>query len=276
MGADMTAAKPQLDLAAEIKDDEGTIVQILRDHIEIKQSDSPAVWNAGVVLLPGTYSIKILARDGGTGRMGTFLGKFTIQNLSRDPQVPISSVVLSSRFADDAPSTVRAVIPVLALDPLIHDGKRMIPSVTRVFSAKDDMYVYLQAFEQGAKTAAPLMARVTFYKGSAKILETPQVTVTEGLDPKSFMLPIRMNVGSRVFADSSRGLPHIAEVPSSSYGETASPEITHTFAPGEHRNSLTTRLGGCRAQRDGIPPKLPGRIAKGRKYVNFRSGTYLS
>jgi hypothetical protein len=30
------------------------------------------------------------------------------------------------------------------------------------------MYVYLQAFEQGAKTAAPLMARVTFYKGSGR------------------------------------------------------------------------------------------------------------
>jgi hypothetical protein len=96
--------------------------------------------------------------------------------------------VLSSQLTDDLPSTT-------APNPLIHDGKRMIPSVTRVFSAKDDMYVYLQAFEKGAKTAAPLMARVTFYKGSAKVLETPPVTVTEGLDPKSSMLPIRMNVG---------------------------------------------------------------------------------
>jgi VWFA-related protein len=195
MGADMTSAKPQLDLAAEIKDDQGTIVQIVRDHMEIRQSDSPPIWNAGVVLLPGSYSINILARDGSTGRMGTFLGKFTIQNLDKETQMAISSVVLSSQFADDAPSTARAVIPVLSPDPLIHDGKRMIPSVTRVFSAKDDMNVYLQAFEKGAKTATPLMARVTFYKGSAKILETPPVTVSEGLDPKSSMLPIRMNVG---------------------------------------------------------------------------------
>jgi hypothetical protein len=36
-----------------------------------------------------------------------------------------------------------------------------------------------QAFEQGAKTAAPLMARVTFYKGSAKVPETPPVTETD-------------------------------------------------------------------------------------------------
>ncbi len=188
MGTDMTSAKPQLDLAAEIKDDGGTTVQSLRDHIETRPSDSPATWNTGMVLLSGTYSLKILARDSGTGKMGTFLGKFAIQNMDKDPQLPISSVVLSSQFTDEAPSTA-------APNPLIHDGKRMIPSVTRVFSTKNDMYVYLQAFEKGAKTAAPLMARVTFYKGSAKILETPLVTVTEGLDPKSSMLPIRMNVG---------------------------------------------------------------------------------
>jgi VWFA-related protein len=182
-GSDRTA----LDLVAEIKDDQGATVKGFRDHMEIRPSDSPAIWNTGVTLLPGSYSMKILARDN-AGRMGAFLGKFTIQNLNKETQVPISSVVLSSQFADDVPSAG-------APNPLIHDGKRMIPSVNRVFSAKDDMYVYLQAFEKGAKTAAPLMARVTFYKDSAKILETPPVTVSEGLDPKSFMLPIRMNVG---------------------------------------------------------------------------------
>ena len=39
------------------------------------------------------------------------------------------------------------------------------------------------------------MARVTFYQGSVKIPETPPVTVSEGVDPKPSMLPIRMNVG---------------------------------------------------------------------------------
>jgi VWFA-related protein len=180
--------RTELDLLAEIKDDQGTTVKGLRDHMEIKLSDSSATWNTGVTLLPGAYSIKILARDSVTGKMGAFLGKFTVQNLSKETQMPISSVVLSSQFADDLPSAT-------APNPLIHDGKRMIPSVNRVFSAKDDMYVYLQAFEKGAKTAAPLVARVTFYKGSAKILETPAITVSEGLDPKSSMLPIRMNLG---------------------------------------------------------------------------------
>ena len=71
----------------------------------------------------------------------------------------------------------------------------MIPSVTRVFSSQSDMYVYLQAFEKGATTAAPLMARVAFYKGPVKVMETSGVKVSDGLDPRSKMLPIRMDVG---------------------------------------------------------------------------------
>jgi VWFA-related protein len=185
----------ELDLIAEIKDDQGTTIQTFRDHMENRLPDSPATWNTGAKLLPGTYSMKILARDSGTGKMGEFLGKFTIQNLDKETQMPISSVVLSSQFVDEPPSTALPGTAVPASNPLIHDGKRMIPSVTRVFSTKDDMYVYLQAFEKGAKTAAPLMAHVTFYKGASKILETPAVTVSDGLDPKSGMMPIRMNVG---------------------------------------------------------------------------------
>ncbi len=71
----------------------------------------------------------------------------------------------------------------------------MIPSVTRVFNSQSDMYVYLQAFEKGATTTAPLMARVAFYRGPVKVMETSEVKVSDGLDPKTKMLPIRMDVG---------------------------------------------------------------------------------
>jgi hypothetical protein len=128
--------------------------------------------------------------------MGTFMSKFTIQNLNKETQVPISSVVLSSQIVDDTSTIAPAGSAAAAIvNPLVRDGKRMIPSVTRVFSSGSDMYVYLQAFEKGAKTAAPLMAHVTFYRGSVMMMETPPVTVSEGLDPKSSMMPIRMNVG---------------------------------------------------------------------------------
>ena len=74
----------------------------------------------------------------------------------------------------------------------------MIPSVNRGCSVQERHYnrctLYLQAFEKGAATAAPLTARVAFYKGPVKVMETSGVRVSDGLDPKSKMLPIRMNV----------------------------------------------------------------------------------
>jgi VWFA-related protein len=203
-GAELTT----LEFVGEVKDEFGAAVTRFRDVMQVGLADStatelakrPVTYNTGVILLPGKYSIKILARDNATGRVGEYLGKFAVANLNRDAQLPITSVVLSSQLVDDATPTAfmggvkpKPIQP--PVNPLVQDGKRMIPSVTRVFSSKSDMYVYLQAFERGATTTAPLMARVAFYKGPVKVMETSGVMVSDGLDPKSKMLPIRMDVG---------------------------------------------------------------------------------
>ena len=65
-------------------------------------------------------------------------------------------------------------------NPLVSEGQKLIPSVTRVFSKTRDMYIYLQAYERGATTTQPLVAFVTFYRGQVKAFETPPLAVTEG------------------------------------------------------------------------------------------------
>ena len=58
----------------------------------------PIEYDAGYTLLPGTYTIKVLARDDETGRIGTYMHKFVIPNLNKEEKrIPISSVVLSSQ-----------------------------------------------------------------------------------------------------------------------------------------------------------------------------------
>ena len=61
----------------------------------------------------------------------------------------------------------------------MQEGQKLIPSVTRVFRKTKPMYVYLQAYQQGAEPPHPLAAFVTFYRGDAKAFETAPVTVTE-------------------------------------------------------------------------------------------------
>ena len=82
-------------------------------------------------------------------------------------------------------------------NPLVYDGQKLIPSVTRVFSKSRDMYVFLQAYERGATTTQPLVAFVTFYRGEVKAFETAPLPVTDGLDPRSKAVPLRFSAAAR-------------------------------------------------------------------------------
>ena len=185
-----------IDFVGEIKDlGDGITVTNVRDNVNIKLSDATAVelarrpieYDTGFTLLPGKYLIKFLARDDETGRIGTYQTAFVIPNLNKeDKRVPISSVVLSSQRVDlkealyDAEKGAHKEKEV-AVNPLVENGKKLVPSVTRVFSSSHDIYVYLQAYKQplaGSPPASqPLFAFVSLYLGGNKVLETPPTAV---------------------------------------------------------------------------------------------------
>jgi hypothetical protein len=66
--------------------------------------------------------------------------------------------------------------------------------VTRVFSKARELHVFLQAYQREATTTQPLVAFVTFFQGDAKVLETGPLAVTDGLDPRSKAVPLRLTV----------------------------------------------------------------------------------
>jgi hypothetical protein len=194
-----------IDFIGEVKDDFGNTIQNLRDKLDIKLSDStaaqlathPIQYETGFTLLPGKYVMKYLARDSETGRIGTYQTAFTIPNLNKeDKRVPISSVVLSSQRIplSDAVYNVKQKLDAESVNPLVLNGQKLAPSVTRVFSKGRDFYVFLQAYERGATAMQPLVAFVTFYHGQVKAFETSPLAVTSGMDPKSKAVPFRFNL----------------------------------------------------------------------------------
>ena len=198
------AVRTLIDFIGEVKDDNGYTIQNMRDKLDIKLSDDtaaqlatrPIQYETGFTLLPGKYVIKLLARDSETGRIGTYQTAFTIPNLMREEKrLPISSVVLSSQRVPmaDALHTVQQGAAQLT-NPLVYDGQKLFPSVTRVFSKSRDMYVFLQAYERNATTTQPLVAFVTFLKGDVKVLETEPLAVVEGLDGRSKAVPLRFSI----------------------------------------------------------------------------------
>ncbi len=205
------APRTVIDLIGEVKDDFGITVQNVRDKLDIKLTDDtaaqlatrPLLYETGFTLLPGKYVIKLLARDDETGRIGTYQASFAVPNLNRELQrVPMSTVVLSSQSValSDALYSVKQKAAAEAANPLVHDGQKLVPSVTRVFSKTRELYVYAQAYQRGSATTQPLMAFVSFYRGDAKAFETAPMMVTEGLDAKTKAVPLRFSVPLDGFA----------------------------------------------------------------------------
>jgi hypothetical protein len=175
------AATTRIDFIGEIKDEYGITIQNIRDSITVRLSDADAQQLArrpiqcenGYVLLPGKYVLKVLARDTTTGRIGTYQTPFVVPNLVREKeQVPISSVVLSSQRValGDELFTVRQDADVAALNPLVVDGQKLLPSVTRVFSKSRDLLVYLETYQRDttATAARPVVAVLSLYRGDEK------------------------------------------------------------------------------------------------------------
>ena len=86
-----------------------------------------------------------------------------------------------------------------AVNPLVQDGRKLVPSVTRVFSTDREMYVFLQAYKpstSGQPTTQPLLAFVSFYLAGQKVLETSPIAVGPsgatrlGVTPFSFSVAL--------------------------------------------------------------------------------------
>jgi len=197
--------RTEIDFIGIVKDEFGNTMQNIRDSLPIPLTEDtvnqlatrPIQYGTGFTLLPGNFVIKILTRDAVTGRIGTYQGNFTVPNLNKEEKrLPISSVVLSSQRVpmSDALFSVKQKIDGQAVDPLIHDGQKLFPSITRMFSVSRDMFIYLQAYERKATTMQPLVAFVTFYQGDVKVFETSPIRVTEGMNDRSKAVPIMISV----------------------------------------------------------------------------------
>ena len=196
-----------IDFIGEIKDEYGTTISNVRDKIDIKLSGAtaaelarrPIEYDTGFTLLPGKYTIKFLARDAETGRIGTFQTAFLVPNLNKeDKRLPISSVVLSSQRVDLKDALYNAVKDKAqkeeSSNPLVQGGQKLIPSVTRVFSKARDLHVYVQAYQQGVEAAHPLVAYVSLYQESARGLETHPVELTASWNNRLHTMPIQFSV----------------------------------------------------------------------------------
>jgi VWFA-related protein len=212
-----------IDFVCEIKDETGLTVSNLRDNVDVKLSDStvadlakrPIEYSTGFTLLPGHYTIKFLARDDETGRIGTFQTVFIIPNLTKVmKQLPISSVVLSTQRVDPKQALYntmkgKELAKNDAANPLVNADGKLIPSVTRVFRADRELEVFLQAYWGGpgsptsvggtavsasAKEDAKIVAFISLYRNGTKVMDGQAVQATAIPENRLGTVPINLKI----------------------------------------------------------------------------------
>ena len=175
------------DFAAEVRQAQsGRVVGQLRDTITVnldaeryqQLQQNALVYQGGIILAPGDYKLKFLARENESGRIGTFEDELKLPAAAAN-NLQLSSVVLSSQLVAVQKSSevkTQAFAPGAKLkSPLDVNGEHIIPSVTRVFTAQQMLYVFFQAYVPEKTDPNRLRAGLEFFRNGQPINQTPMV-----------------------------------------------------------------------------------------------------
>ena len=194
------------DFAAEVREAKSNrVVGALRDTITVKINTQQfqdlqqraLVYQGGIILAPGEYKLKFLARENESGRIGTFEQNLSLA-LPQFDRLQLSSLMLSSQV-EAVPDAVQVRTQALGRDaklkssPLDVGGERIIPSVTRVFTGEQTLYVFFQAYAPAKADAHSLRAGLVFFRNGLRLSDTPMVTPTE-YDEKSRTASFRLSL----------------------------------------------------------------------------------
>lgn len=202
------AEETELDFIGQVRDSKGRVVGTVRDMIKVRLrgetsgslSKRNLGYDSGFILAPGEYRIKFLARENVTGKMGTFETKFRIPDLMSEEKWLRTSSVVWANQREPLSSTVGAAERnkrLISLHPLIEEGQKLVPSITKVFRKDQNLYVYLEVYDPGLApdTKTPsITASLSFFRGRAKAFETEVVRVREVAPKRPSVTPVRFQV----------------------------------------------------------------------------------
>jgi hypothetical protein len=166
-----------VDVLGQVRDERGRAIGRIRDTIRIPVEGAAALagrqvlYQSGVTLPPGRFSLKIVARENTNGAIGSFETSLVVPEL-RQAGMKVSSIVLSTQLQPWSGGR--------SDNPLVRDGLQLLPNITRVVGRSQRLYFYYEVYEPAtAGGASPLLrTSLAFYRGKVKVFETPVVERT--------------------------------------------------------------------------------------------------
>ena len=147
--------KITLDVAGFIRDERGAPVGRIRDTLTVPPETTDGLaarqvlYQTGVTLPPGRFSIKVVVRENTTGQMGTFETAIVVPELKTAP-VKVSSLVLGTQLQNVAGRKT--------VSPLVRDGVELVPNLTHIVSRRQKLYFYYEVYEPARGERRPAAA----------------------------------------------------------------------------------------------------------------------
>jgi VWFA-related protein len=161
------------------------------------------LYQGGVVLAPGNYRLKFVARENESGKIGTFEENLFVP-VAQPSKMTLSSVVLSSQLIpaqknSEVQTKAQGLRAKLVNSPLEVNGETIVPSVTRLFMQNQTLYVFFQAYYpeklDSKETLDPgsLRAGLIFFRGGLQVNTTPLLGPAE-VDAKKHAASFRISL----------------------------------------------------------------------------------
>jgi len=197
----------ELDFIAEVFDARNRPAATVRDTIPLQVDQGTAgqvvrkslQYDTGVTLTPGSYKLRFVARENGEGKVGTFETPFTIPDLASGRALRISSLILSNQ-REPVSRQVAGVKNNKKLtdnNPLIENGRQLMPNVTKVFRPGQNLLAYVEVYDPVIPDSLPqnfrradVEATLALYQNEKKVFETKPARANRLSEKRSGTLPV--------------------------------------------------------------------------------------
>jgi hypothetical protein len=138
-------------------------------------------YQTGMELPSGRYKLKVVVRENQDGAVGSYEADLVIPDLKSDP-VKVSSIVVGTQLQAGGRGNER--------NPLVRDGRELIPNATHVVSSGQHLYFHYEVYDPVAASPTPgapggraagevrLLTSIAFFRGQTRAFETTPVETT--------------------------------------------------------------------------------------------------
>jgi VWFA-related protein len=167
-------SRATMDVLGIVRDEQRRPVGRIRDTVRLAPETADDLkkktvqYESGFEMPPGKYHVKMVVRENQGGAFGSYETDVVVPDVERQP-LKLSSVVVGTQL--------QPVTRKNDANPLVRDGRELVPNVTRVVSASQHLYFYYEVYEPASPVK--VMTSIAFFRGRQRAFETPLVQQTE-------------------------------------------------------------------------------------------------